>query len=119
MKYKTLILLIIVIILSYILPLITKDWRTIIIAGIINGLFLTHKLKSFIIGFVGTAVAWLLNTAYIIISQENQMLLLMISKITGVSQILLLTIVILIPSLLVGFTSLIITLIKNLIKRYP
>lgn len=118
MKYKSILLLLIVIVLSYTLPLIAKDWRTTIIAGIISGLFLTHRLKSFIISFIGALIAWLLSTAYILSSQQNQALLSIIGKITGISPILLLTIFILIPSLLTGISSLLITLIKNLIKHH-
>jgi hypothetical protein len=117
MKYKVIILLLIVIVLSYILPLIAKDWRTVIIAGIISGLFLTNRFKSFIIGFMGALVAWLLNTLYILSSQQNQALLSIFSKIADVPLILLLIIFILIPSLLTGLSSLIVTLIRILIKK--
>ncbi len=117
MRYKEITLLLMVMVLSYALPVITKDWRITIIVGIISGIFLTQRLKSFIIGFTGSLIAWLSSTLYVLLSPQNQRLLSLISEIAGIPSILLLVIFILVPSLITGLSSLIATLIRNLIME--
>ncbi|MGB9729305.1 MAG: hypothetical protein ACP5GU_09000 [Thermoprotei archaeon] len=117
MKYKSIVLLILVIILSYVLPLITNDWRFVIVVGVISGLFLSQKRKSFIVSFIGTLISWTMSTLYIVSLDQNQKLLSLISQIAGMSSIILIVIFIFIPALVAGFSSLAATLIRDLVSR--
>ncbi len=117
MRYKSIILLILVIILSYVLPLITNDWRFVIVAGIISGLFLSQKLKSFIISFVGTLISWMIGALYIISLGQNQKLLSLISQIADIPSVILIAIFIFIPALVAGLSSLATTLIRDLMSK--
>ncbi|MEM3831980.1 MAG: hypothetical protein QW128_00040 [Thermoprotei archaeon] len=104
-------------ILSYALPLITNNWRFVIVAGIISGLFLSQKLKSFIIGFAGTLISWTISTLYVVLLDQNQKLLSLISQVADIPSIILIMIFIFIPSLVAGFSSLVTTIVKNLISK--
>lgn len=117
MRYKSIILLIIVMILSYVLPLITNNWQFVIIAGIINGLFFIQKFRSFIISFIGTLLSWTISILFVISSTQNQKLLALISQIAGIPSMILLLIFILSPAIVAGLSSLAVTLIRNLIIK--
>lgn len=117
MRYAFALSILVVLAADYALTTLLGDWRVAVAAGFIGGLFLLSRLKSFISGFLGVLIAWVLMMAPILLNANNQKLLAILANIIGMPPYLPLSLLFVLPAVLGGLSSLLATLMRLIIKR--
>lgn len=119
MRFKFLIVLFVVLIIDYVFMLLVGDWRMAILAGLIGGGFYKERLRSFLAGFIGVLLAWVISFIPVLSSSPNLRLLDIFASIVGIPSYVLLILSIIVPSLSAGLASLLITTIRKSFTKSP
>lgn len=117
MRLKFLLVIIAIAVIYYALMLLLKDWRTVIIAGLIGGALYNERLKSFLAGLIGSFIAWFVLMIPILFNEANQKLLIIFSSIADFPLEIILALIFLLPTVLGGLSSLIASTIRRILEK--
>jgi hypothetical protein len=117
MRLKFFLVIIVIAIIYYALMLLLKDWRTVIIAGLIGGALYNERLKSFLAGLIGSFLAWFILMIPILFNEVNQRLLGIFSSIADFPLEIMILLIFLLPIILGGLSSLMASTIRKILEK--